>query len=467
MPKVIHLTDNCYDGILIDKEDILDIQQIANLGNLQDTTDLLVFPHSFSEMKDGVGYLPILSLCGHKYVGEECVSVKACTGNLMGFVGINDTSVSIHSRFTHKKQNGTVDESSQDYFLYYLLQKVFSINIFNLDHYNSQEDRIFDFMLFLFPAMLKKALSQGLYKEYQTRYHDDDKVKGVIDVNRFIRNDIPFKGTISYTARERSFDNPMTQLIRHTIEYIRRHPFGSSILNNDTDTVEKTNLIVQATPSYCQRDRLRILNANLRPKVHPYFTKYQDLQRLCVLILRHEALKYGKEKNKIHGVLFDGAWLWEEYLNTILKKEGFEHPQNKTSQGGIRMFKNQTDEDSCTSASRKLYPDFHKKDYILDAKYKRLNGNVGREDLYQVVTYMYCMDYRFGGYIYPSEGGQNLTRYKLAGVGCRYNAEEGGILSVIPFEVPQSKLNWNVFVEQISDIEKKLVSDIYNKKTTS
>ena len=37
-----------------------------------------------------------------------------------------------------------------------------------------------------------------------------------------------------------------------------------------------------------------------------------------------------------------------------------------------------------------LYPDFYKDNYILDAKYKHLNSGVGREDLYQVITYMFC-----------------------------------------------------------------------------
>ena len=452
MPKIVHLTDNYSDGTPIDKDCISDILQIANIGRLQNAPDLLVFPHSFSELKDGISDLSILTLRDAQYEGTECVSVKACSGNLMGFVGVNDTSVSIHSRFTHKKHDGIVDENAQDFFLYYLLQKVFSINIFNLEHTNSREDKVLDFLLFLFPMMLKNALSQGLFKEYQTRFYDDAKVKGVIDVNRFIRHDLPFKGAVSYSTHERSFDNSMTQLIRHTIEYIKHHPFGSGILNKDAEMIEYVNQIVQVTPSYNQRDRMKVLNMHRRPKVHPYFTKYRDLQQLCVHILRHEALKYGKEKDKIHGVLFDGAWLWEEYLNTILKKCNFTHAENKLKRGGLPMFLEANAEKGTMGYSQKLYPDFYKDNFIIDAKYKHLNNGVGREDLYQVITYMYCTKANNGGYLFPDENNINWRKFQLMG--------HNGFIYLLPFQVPQSSVDYRSFINSIKSSEEKILDKI-------
>lgn len=454
MNKIIHLTDNYFEGTPIEKDCISDILQIANIGHLQNAPDLLVFPHSFSEMNDGIENLSILTLRDVQYEGTECVSAKACTGNLMGFVGVNSTSVSIHSRFTHKKHDGKVDEDSQDFFLYYLLQKVFSINIFDLKHAQSQEDKVLDFYLFLFPMMLKKALSQGLFKEYQTRCYDDARVKGVININRFIRYDIPFKGSVSYSTHERSFDNSMTQLIRHTIEYIKHHPFGSSLLNKDNEMISFVNQIVQATPSYNQRDRMRILNLHRRPKVHPYFTKYRDLQQLCVHILRHEALKYGQEENKIYGVLLDGAWLWEEYLNTILKKQGFNHPENKLKRGGLQMFVKPSDDEEISKNSRRLYPDFYRKDFILDAKYKHLNYGIGREDLYQVVSYMHCQKTNHGGYVYPIESWTETTSYQLTGY--------GGFIHRLPFYVPQCSSDYKNYIEKIKTSEVELTNAIEN-----
>lgn len=456
MGSVIHLTDNYSEGTVIPQDSISDILQIASIGRLQNAPNLLVFPHSFSELKDGIGDLSIVTLREAQFSDGKCVSVKACTGNLMGFVGINGTSVSIHSRFTHKKENGEVDPSSPDYFLYYMLQKVFSVNVFSLEHASSREDKILDFLLFLFPFMLKSAMSQGLYKEYRRFQHDDDKVKGTIDVNRFIRSDIPFRGNISYTTREHSYDNTITQLIRHTIEYIKHHPFGHAILNNDIETIENVRQIVTATPTYCLRDRQRVLNANRRPKVHPYFTKYRELQQLCVHILRHESLKYGEEKDRIHGVLFDGAWLWEEYLNTILHGLGFHHPENKSQIGGFKMFRHQNEDEKISRNSRVLFPDFYKNDFILDAKYKHLNRSIGREDLYQVVTYMYCRKANHGGYVYPDEGTNSYNKYQLEG----YN----GYIHLFPVSIPQDESDYNAFIQVMEESENRLRSLIQDVK---
>ena len=96
--------------------------------------------------------------------------------------------------------------------------------------------------------------------------------------------------------------------------------------------------------------------------------------KICLQILRHESLKYGQEKDKIYGILFDGAWLWEEYLNTIFvgHQLGITHAENKTGKNGIQLY---------DGGKKCYYPDFYKQtqgdltgdsSFVLDAKYKRL-----------------------------------------------------------------------------------------------
>jgi len=82
-----------------------------------------------------------------------------------------------------------------------------------------------------------------------------------------------------------------------------------------------------------------LLLANTKPKIHPYYSEYRPLQKLCLQILRREKLSYGQSSERIYGILFDGAWLWEEYLNLTLAKAGFTHPENKTGKGKIYPFK--------------------------------------------------------------------------------------------------------------------------------
>ncbi|MBO4740457.1 MAG: hypothetical protein J5605_02310, partial [Bacteroidales bacterium] len=263
------------------------------------------------------------------------------------------------------------------------------------------------------------------------------------------------RGTVAYTTREHSYDNEITQLVRHTIEYIRTTRLGSGILNNDTETKECVSQIVMATQSYNARERQKVINQNLRPIRHPYYSEYTPLQKICLQILRHESLKYGHEKDKIYGILFDGAWLWEEYLNTILEPCSFKHPENKSHKGGLKMFKKDEDDEAVSKNSRRLYPDFWKDDFILDAKYKHLNNGVGREDLYQVVTYMYCTKAANGAYVYPYEKDERTVTYQLDGY-C-------GNIHVIPLYIPQSEKEFTKFLNEIKKSEKKLRKRVNNK----
>jgi len=404
MDLPISIRDNNWEGQTIgDEHHLMNLQKIAEkpIGqlSLDDNPNLLIFPQNFEEYGDKIGT---------EYICEVKED-KLFTGNIMGFIGYGDTKLRIHSRFA---------QGEDDYFLHYMLQKVFAINLFDLKHH-SDDESIFDFLIYLFPAFLKRAMRQGLYKEYQTREYNDANIRGRIDVARHIRMNIPFAGKVAYSTREYAYDNHVTQLIRHTIEFISNHPYGGGILKNDDLTKDAVTLIREATPTYSQNERRKVINQNLRPLSHPYFGEYRHLQRLCMQILRYEEIKYGRNEDEIYGVLFDGAWLWEEYLNTILRDCGYIHPQNKISKGRIYLFDDRTGV---------RYPDFYKDDIVLDAKYKRYADmklqNIDGDDLHQVITYMYILAAKHGGFIVPRQHNheENMLQQKtLKGFGGRMN----------------------------------------------
>ena len=47
-------------------------------------------------------------------------------------------------------------------------------------------------------------------------------MRGTIDINRHLKLNLPFNGRVAYRTREFSHDNHVTELIRHTIEYISK-----------------------------------------------------------------------------------------------------------------------------------------------------------------------------------------------------------------------------------------------------
>lgn len=392
-----------------------------------DDNTLLVFPNSFEVHGDKIGDSIIADI-------ENRNNLR--TYNMMGFIGCGDIQIKIKSRF---------DKGKDDYFMHYMLERVFAINLFDLKHSTSNES-LFDFVLFLFPYFLNRALAQGIYREYRTFRRNDAHLKGVLDVNRHIRTNIYQTGNIAYNSREHTTDNDLVQLIRHTVEHIRTKEFGEGILYRDEQTRGSVQQIIEATPTYDKNSRGNVISRNLRPRIHPYYSYYEDLRQLCMRILRHEQIKYGDNKDKVYGILFDGAWLWEEYLNTLLDTCGFKHPKNRENSGRIYLF---------TPNAAPRYPDFIKDGYILDAKYKGYSGKspheISREDLAQIISYMYVERAENGGIIVP---GGTIAE-------CRSSALRGYSGKMHIYNLPISEADsYHSFTDEMAAYEKTFVEII-------
>ena len=375
--SIIQIADNDYKGVSIDKSDIENIKQFANkkIKYLKENNLFILSKNSF---KDDIENSDIIEL--------DEVNNKIYSNNIMGFIGYNDTKIKITSRFA---------SNENDYFLHYMLQKVLCLNIFDLQHSTNKDDS-FDFLIYMFLDLFQKAIRQGIFKSYQNREYNDANVRGVIDINRHIKNNIPFGGKVAYKTREYSRDNDITQLIRHTIEYINTKSRG--ILNINEDIKSGVFQIIEATKRYDKNRRQSIINKNLKKLNHPYFYEYEPLRKICVQILRHEEIKYGREEDKIYGILFDGAYLWEEYIYTILKDLDFLHPRNKEKTDGINLL----------NKKWTVYPDFYNynKQIVLDTKYKMLNKDndkIDGSDKHQIISYVYTLGAKIGGFVYPSE----------------------------------------------------------------
>ncbi|MDW3718908.1 5-methylcytosine restriction system specificity protein McrC, partial [Enterococcus faecium] len=90
-----------------------------------------------------------------------------------------------------------------------------------------------------------------------------------VDVAKHIRSNVPFVGKVAYRTREFSYNNHLTQLIRHTIEKIQNE--YDFLLSGDEDAKENVVLIKQITPDYARLNQFNILQENiLHPVKHSY-----------------------------------------------------------------------------------------------------------------------------------------------------------------------------------------------------
>lgn len=399
----------------------------VTLGELGEE-GLLIFPRDLDHRKDELRHSVVYTM----------TDKELDTGNIVGFLGWKEVKLSIQSRF---------DSDERQYFLHYMLKRVFGLHRLVDLKTSTQQESLWDFLPYLFPYCLKRALQQGHYRTYRTFHHNNDRLRGTIDVPAFIRKDIPARGRIAYTTREHTDNNPVFHLIRHTIEALRADPDFAPILDADPDTQRCVSIVKEITPDFSSGDLGKVLHQNARSVRHPYYTEYTALQKLCLQILQHEKLTYGEEDFEMHGILFDAAWLWEEYLNTLLKDIGFDHPENKHGTGGRYLY---------SDGKGVIYPDFLSPDnmLVLDAKYKRLDNALQREDLYQMATYLHVLAPNsregVGLFIYPSRQETHLNvEGQLGGA--------GGTLGSIGLHIPSSVTDFSDFCTQIAEEEARFL----------
>lgn len=292
-------------------------------------------------------------------------------------------------------------------------------------------------------------------KKYTHRDCNDANVRGAIDIPQHIKRNIPFSGNIAYKVKEYAYDNDLTQLIRHTIEYIRSSNMAY-VLKTDADTEAYVSQICSITPSYRRNVLNSVIAKNLKSICHPYYTEYRMLQKLCINILHHKRLKYGIDDNRIYGLLFSGSWLWEEFLyKTVLSDCGFFHPQNRSGKGGIHLFdKSNVDIDFVMSRCKR-YPDYFKENCILDAKYKHLDNNrIDRNDMHQIISYMHVEKADIGGFIFPTSQ-EDVTITKLGNL-----RGYGGWIYNIGVPIPKEEGTFAMFVAAMTNVLQELKDKI-------
>ena len=453
----ICLKDNQYNGVewkeavrpentpfSEDVENILKRYKGINLkeliGNEKKFGKFLFFPPDVakSDLDDKDKYLfRLLDSDSEK----EPKDPKFRTSNVMGFFSLRgekeedgEVRMQITSRFDDA-------EGKNNFFLHYMLQRVGGFAI--APRTSSGDESFYDFLPYLFPYYLKEACKQGVFRAYVTREYNDANVRGPIDVARHIRFNIPFNGKVAYHTREYTTDNKITQLVRHTIEYIR----STGLLILDSDARDDVGEIIEATPTYSKGERSRVIAQNLHPVTHPYYTAYEPLRILCLGILQHKKLSYGEDsQNNIAGILFDGASLWEEYLNVLLTEHygnRLIHPNNRTGDNKQHLFdRDESDE------NRTIYPDFllnlsrdkYTAETVLDAKYKPLDEKgLSRDDSYQMLSYMFRFNSKQGFLIYPlNSTDENKTLYNKKYALFR---DTDITIKTIAFEIPQKNAN--------------------------
>lgn len=317
------------------------------------------------------------------------------TGNFVGVLSLgNDGSIEIYSRFE--------DDNHRFAFINHMLNKIYDLNdLFLTQGGNNKTELNFDLLLKLsFLSKLKNAYREGEYKSYEKVHKNDTSPRGTIDIARHIKlNLCPENYKVAYSYNEYTSKNSYIYLVRLCYEMLFQ--------NGKKPKVKEVDDLLFKSQDYWSYDKRQIIHKNEnKPITSPLFKCHRDLQKFCLDVLKHKKMtldSFGTEDGK-YGVLIDCAWLWEEYVATLLK-DYFIH-KTMSSKEKDNLFV-----DEKGKGFQRIIPDYVGKNFlpvIADAKYMNLYEKRDLQDeqrnsvYYKTVMYMQRYQAKLGIIFYPS-----------------------------------------------------------------
>ncbi|SHG48107.1 McrBC 5-methylcytosine restriction system component [Thermosyntropha lipolytica DSM 11003] len=407
---------------------------------------------------------PVMSI----KVDEGKVYTKGYIGVLRGLIKYEDedekeeydVTVEIGSRFDRYNDS--------QYFLRYMILRgyLYRVPVYEkLNPQASEDDYLWDWLLILaFKYYLEKAYRNGLFKKYRQFAYNDAKFKGVLDVNRHIKYNIPFIGNIAYNKRELTHNNEIMHLILHAYDVLKRRfkTDTDRFIERESKAYEAITAIKEVAFDYQNQNIRSLLNKCSKRITHPYYYNYEPLRRICLRILRNRGLSFFDGNSAdVFGIIVDISKLWELFLEkavlndikneTLYFATQYEIKLNIKGKEGLREI--------CLRPDYVLEDKKEKKRYVLDAKYRKgwenfvvnlhsedsrkLFENI-REDYYQISTYVYLLSAVWGGAIFP------YSKEEIKDPGDICLEGEGKIFYLFPLMIPREKdvIRWKEHMEK-------------------
>jgi len=338
---------------------------------------------------------------------------KIEVGNYIGKFKHNGIDIDIKSRFSNKFLTRMLNFANDIY--------LDNISVFKAEEKKSKEIDYSKFVIYhLFIQKLEKAFLLGLPKSYRTIEHHDIKLKGKIDINRFIKHDIPFKGKISSNSREQKEIQEIIDVLHKAVSIIEKNNFNTKNISNI-----KIHLKQNKSNSYVSNETINkaIKSKALQNKI---FSPYKKVLEYAKFIINGNNIEQKDNGNQeTYGFLVNVAELFEIYVTKLLQKEftewSIESPHLKLDKEFY---------DCSYLYNRKIIPDItmihndSKNVMVFDTKYKRMKFNeqygsgsdIDRCDFFQINTYMNYYNnqdnYNLigGGLLYPIEATFNIDK---------------------------------------------------------
>ena len=250
-----------------------------------------------------------------------------------------------------------------------------------------KKDNKFPLIEYLFLSSLQRVSVLGFPQEYSKQNYHDLNIHGGLDIQTYIKKDIPFTGMLSSRKNERCYVQSIVDVLYCALNSCRNEIKNNfkrlSLIKNELRASYSGRFPSQQTFQNAQTHR--VLN-------NPMFAGFKQTLKFAEIVIKHNTIvPNAKTTNAMaSGYLLDIASLWEVYLEHLIKSRL--EDWNVSTQEELKLYKD-------CFFRRENRPDFvlRKKDgngiTILDAKFKRMDGvykeysDVDREDFFQIHSY--------------------------------------------------------------------------------
>jgi len=321
-------------------------------------------------------------------------------------------------RFRHGGVDFEIGSRFGEAFLKRMLNFYNDVYLDDVDVFGERSSKL-DFsrfiLYYLFVQSLEKAYLLGLPRTYQSVQHHEMRLKGRLDINRFIKHDIPFVGKIASVSRELCEAQEIVDVLHKAVALIECD--GNAMTKNISHI--KPHLREKNSGGYVSKQTIAKAQSS-KALLNPIFSPYKKVLRYAEYIIRLNGLQESASASDetYFGYMVNVAELFEIYVTKLLQHE---FPDWVVSSPKIELYGKQF-------YARKIIPDIvmqrGNQVLVFDTKYKRMNysgknqygpGDVDRNDFFQINTYMSYyqqqgMTLVCGGLLYPLSGGHQVDQ---------------------------------------------------------
>ncbi|MGE4457131.1 MAG: hypothetical protein AB7E13_09350, partial [Arcobacteraceae bacterium] len=234
-------------------------------------------------------------------------SYLAQTGNYVGKFVWDGLEIDIKSRFSNTFLERMLNFAND----------IFLDDVSITGHESKNELDISKYIIYyMFVQNLEKAFLLGLPKAYRSISHHEMKLKGKIDINRFIKYDIPFQGKISSVSREQKEIQEIIDTLYKAVKIIDKN--NKAFTKNISHI--KTHLKQHRSNKYVSNETI---NKALKSKAlqNPIFAPYKKVLEYARFIINGNNIEEKHDgTNDTYGFIINVAELFEIYITKLLQK---------------------------------------------------------------------------------------------------------------------------------------------------